>query len=82
MEGNSFTAHVSPAAMSKPACAIRRRISTPAACQVVALSVTHLLQVVQWNSASAWKFGPSARMRAASPGLRFVLLPTIGGMET
>ena len=82
VEGNSFTAHVSPAAMSKPACAMRRRTSTPAACQVVPFSATQRLHVVQWISASAWKFGPSARIRSAWPGLRFVLSPTIGGIET
>jgi hypothetical protein len=65
VEGNSLTAHVSPAAMSKPARAMRRRASTPAACQVVPLSAIHLLQDVQWISASAWKFWPSAWIRSA-----------------
>ena len=43
---------------------------------------THLLQADQWISASAWKFAPSARMRAASPGRSFVLSETTGGIET
>ncbi len=44
--------------------------------------VTHFCQAVKWISARAWKLGPSARMRAASPGRCLVLSATTGGTET
>ena len=80
-DGNSFTAHVSPAETSKPAAAIRRRASTPASNQVELFWATHLCQPAQLISASAWKFGPSARILAASPFRSVVLLAASGGTE-
>ena len=80
-EENSFTTHVSPAATSKPAAAMRRLASTPAPYQEPPLLPTQDVQPVTLISASAWKAGPSARIHAASPARSWVLSAASGGTE-
>src|SRR5262249_34943607 len=81
---SSFTAHESPAPTSNPpdTAAIRFRASTPAPYQVrpgLLGSPTQLCQAVTFISASAWKFGPSARIDAADMGRIWVLSAARGG---
>src|SRR5215471_14866800 len=78
---SSFSAHVSPAATSYPAAAIRRRASTPAAYQSPPFAFTHAVQPVTLISASAWNDGPSARIRHASSARGCDLSAVSGGTE-
>ena len=61
-------------ATSKPASAMRWRASRRPRTTTRPVLATQRLQVVKWISASAWKFGPSARMRRRllAPELRLV----------
>ena len=79
-EESSFSAHVSPAATSYPAAAIRRRASRPASRHELPVEATQPVQPVTLISASAWNAGPSDRMRHASSARGWVLSPT-GGTE-
>jgi hypothetical protein len=54
---------------------------TPAICHEFPVDATQRVQVVKWTSASAWKFGPSARMREAWSRRNCVLSATSGGTE-
>src|SRR5437867_684321 len=78
---SSFTTQVSPLVTSYPAAAMRSRAVTPAVYQLDPVLATQFDQAVNWISASAWKFEPSARIRHAASGRSCVLLPTIGGTE-
>src|SRR5206468_504400 len=81
-EVSSLSAHESPFETSYPAAAMRARAVTPASNQVAPLFATHFVQVAKWISASAWKFGPRARIREAALGRGCVLSATSGGIET
>src|SRR5690348_5491151 len=80
-ELSSFTAQVSPFETSKPASAIRLRAATPASNHVEPFPATHFVQAPKWISASAWKFGPSARISCACPERISVLSELSGGTE-
>jgi len=60
---------------------MRRLASTPASYQLLPVVPTHVRQVAQWISASAWNRGPSARNRHAWFGRGLVLSETSGGIE-
>jgi hypothetical protein len=55
---------------------------TPAVCHELPVDPTQRFQVAKWISASAWKLGPSARIRHAWSRRNVVLSATIGGTET
>jgi hypothetical protein len=78
---SSLTTQVSPLVTSYPAAAMRSRAVTPAVYQLEPVLATQFDHDVKWISASAWKFGPSARILAAASGRTWVLFPTIGGIE-
>ena len=78
---SSFSAHVSPAATSYPAVAMRRRAATPAAYHEPPLAATQSVQPVTLISARAWNAGPSARIRQASSARSCDLSATSGGTE-
>src|SRR3954464_12511758 len=81
-DDSSFNAHVSPAAVSKPAALIRWRAVTPAWSHVDAFADTHAAQPFQLISSRAWKFAPRARICDACPARACDLPPASGGTQT